>query len=438
MRLSTKRILVVTGMVMLGFTGLHEDVAADDSLSVDGARLNASMDRMKSFGGNANGGSDRIAFSVYNKQALDYLAGLMREAGLEPQIDVAGNLVGRREGQNPDAAPLVTGSHIDTVPNGGHYDGIVGVMAAIEVARTLHDSGIWLVHPLEVAVWTNEEAGKVGSRSWAGTVEPREMALTALGDITMGDGIRALGGDPARLAENAKSPGDVAGYIELHVEQGAVLDREGLEIGVVTGIVGIRRWNITVEGFANHAGTTPMDQRQDALFAAAQLVTAVHEIVTGEPGTQVGTVGRMHVAPGAPNVVPGTVTMSLEIRDLDMAKIERLYSAIKARSEAIGAADGVRFSFSQYYLSPAALSDPRISAIVHETAERLSLTNRHMPSGAGHDAQSFKDIAPLGMIFVPSVKGVSHAPDEFTTPKAITDGANMLLHTLVGMDARLD
>jgi len=407
------------------------------NLRVDDARLNDSMEQMHAFGENADGGSDRVAYSRHNRDALDYLAERMKKSGLTAQIDAAGNLVGHRSGKREGLAPIIAGSHIDTVPNGGHYDGVVGVMAAIEVARTLHDAGAALDHPLEVVVWSNEEGGKTGSRSWAGTIEPRELDLPSLGDKKIGDGIEYIGGDPGRLAENAKHPGDIAGYIELHVEQGAILDREGIAIGVVQGIVGIRRWYITVEGFANHAGTTPMDQRQDALYAAALIVAEVRRIITGEPGRQVGTVGRLEVSPGAPNVIPGKVMFSLEIRDLSMEKVTRLFAKIQDAAIAITTANGTTISFDQYYESPAAPTDEGIETVVQNSADMLGLRTLHLLSGAGHDAQSMKGIVPLGMIFVPSKDGVSHAPSEYTSPQQISDGANILLQTIIGMDALL-
>ncbi len=409
--------------------------APDDDLPVvDADRLNATLDHMKSFGRNDAGGSDRVAYSEHNRAALEYLSSLMKEANLAPRMDVAGNLVGRREGKIDGLAPVVIGSHIDTVPNGGHYDGIVGVMAGIEVARTLYESGVELDHPLEVIVWSNEEGGKNGSRSYAGSVAERELDLPGLGDKTLGDGMKFLGGHPDRLHENAKTPGDIAAYVELHVEQGAILDREGISIGVVEGIVGIRRWNITVDGFANHAGTTPMDQRQDAMLVAALVIADIRRIILSEPGRQVATVGRLQAFPGAPNVIPGKVVFSLEMRDLDMDKIGRLSDRIFASATSIAEENDTRISFEQFYLSPAAITDDSIKTLVNEAADTLELSSMYMPSGAGHDAQSLKDIAPIGMIFVPSRDGVSHAPSEFTSEQEITDGANVLLRTVAGMD----
>ncbi len=411
--------------------------AQQESPRIDGARLNASMQEMKSFGGNADGGSDRVAYSSHNVDALAYLASLMRDAGLATHIDVAGNLVGHRDGDVEGLAPVVMGSHIDTVPNGGHYDGIVGVMSAIEVARTLHDAGISTDHPLLVVVWSNEEGGKTGSRSWKGDIAESELELVALGERNMGDGMRYLGGDPARLGQNRKRPGDIAGYVELHVEQGAVLDRNSIAIGVVEGIVGIRRWNITLTGFANHAGTTPMDQRQDAMYAAALIIADIRRIITAEAGTQVGTVGRIEAFPGAPNVIPGEVVFSLEIRDLEMDKVGSLFDRIQRSGAAIAEKNGTSIRFDQYYESPAADTDAGIERLVADAAKELGLSSMPMPSGAGHDAQSLKDVAPIGMIFVPSREGISHAPTEFTSPDEISNGADVLLKTVLGMDALL-
>jgi len=412
-------------------------VAQGNELRVDGVRLNSTMEKMKTFGQQPSGGSVRVAFSQENRQAYDYLAKLMTDAGLTTRIDFAGNLIGSRRGTKTGLAPIVSGSHIDTVPDGGHYDGVVGVMAAIEVARTLHDAEHFTNHPLEIIVWSNEEGGKTGSRSLNGSVTQEELGLPSLGDRSIGDGILFLGGDPDRLSETERKQGDIAGYVELHVEQGEIMDRDNISIGVVDGIVGIRRWNITVVGFSNHAGTTPMDQRSDALFAAAQFVTEVRRVITAEPGRQVGTVGRIRAYPGAPNVIPGKVTLSLEIRDLDMRKIDLLFDRVKEAAELLADKTGTTFSFDQFYVSPAAITDDRISRLIKDSAEALGLDAIHLPSGAGHDAQSIAPIGPIGMIFVPSSKGISHAPSEFTSTQQITNGANVLLQTIIGMDQLL-
>ncbi len=428
-------LFVLVSITNGGIVRAADSASAD--IRVNGERLNATMEHMKTFGMSETGGSTRVAFSDENRVALSYLSSLMLEAGLMPRIDVAGNLVGRREGKVSALAPIVSGSHIDSVPNGGHYDGVVGTMSAIEVARSLHEAGYRLDHPLEIIVWSNEEGGKTGSRSYMGSVAEREFDLKSLGDKTIGDGLRFIGGEPDALSENVRQAGDISSYIELHIEQGAFLEAEDTSIGVVQGIVGIRRWNITVNGFANHAGTTPMDQRQDALYAAALLIAEVREIITAEPGRQVGTVGRVQAFPGAPNVIAGQTVLSLEIRDLDMSKVGTLFERIRQAALRIAEETDTRIVFDQYYESPAAITDERIKNMIQESADTLGLSAMHMPSGAGHDAQSLKDIAPIGMIFVPSKGGISHAPSEFTSPEQITNGANVLLQTIVRMDQQI-
>ena len=422
--------LTASSVVVMASTNGNE-------LRVDGTRLSTTMEEMKNFGKSPSGGSTRVAFSEENRQAHAYLVGLMSDAGLETHIDFAGNLIGRRDGKKRGLAPIVSGSHIDTVPDGGHYDGIVGVMTAIEVARTLNNAGYLTDHPLEIIVWSNEEGGKTGSRSFNGSVLETEFDLPSLGDRTIGDGIRFLGGNPDRLSEIVRKPRDIAGYVELHIEQGAMLDRENIAIGVVDGIVGIKRWNITVNGFANHAGTTPMDQRQDALYAAAKFIAEVRRIITAEPGRQVGTVGRIHAHPGAPNVIPGKVTLSLEIRDLNMQKIDLLLNRISKAANLLGGKTDTTFDFDQFYVSPATITDERISQLIEDSADELGLRSIHLPSGAGHDAQSIAPIGPIAMIFIPSANGISHAPTEFTSAQQITDGANVLLQTIIRLDQLL-
>ena len=220
----------------------------------------------------------------------------------------------------------------------------------------------------------------------------------------------------------------------MHIEQGAVLDTDGVDIGIVEGIVGIMRWNVTVDGVTNHAGTTPMDRRSDAMVAAARFVDLVHRTAREAPGRQVATVGRLTAEPGVPNVIPGRVTLTLEIRDLSMDGIERLYEAIRERSESIAEESRTAFSFDRFYTSRAAPTDERIQARVASAAAGLGLSARAMPSGAGHDAQSIALLAPVGMIFVPSIGGISHAPEEHTAPGDVTNGANVLLHTLLAID----
>jgi N-carbamoyl-L-amino-acid hydrolase len=413
---------------------LHAQDAISD-LRVNTERIERRIQELSQFGRNPGGGVSRVAFSDADVQGREYVIGLMREAGLAVRIDAAGNIIGRREGSDPDRPGIMFGSHIDAVPHGGNYDGDVGVIGAIECAQVLHENEISTRHPLEVIVFSDEEGGLVGSRAIIGELPPEALDVISHSGKSIRDGIRFIGGDPERLDEARRQEDDIEAFIELHVEQGGILDSKGIEIGIVEGIVGINWWDVTIEGFANHAGTTPMDQRDDALLAAAQLIIAVNETVKGIPGRQVGTVGRIRAEPGAPNVIPGRVVMSLEIRDLSADKIHSLYETIEERADRIAEETGTRISFATIDVTAVpAPTDPRVRRIIAETAGELGLSYQFMPSGAGHDAQDMARTAPTGMIFVPSVGGISHSPKEYTSPGDMANGANVLLHTILRID----
>ena len=430
------------GLAATGLMGLNLrpqawfDFLSDQNLEVDGPRLNQRMRRLESFGANAAGGIDRVAFSDANIEALDWMAGLLVESGFSPSIDFAGNLIARKPGSSPELPSIMLGSHIDSVPGGGNYDGQVGSMGALEVAATLADAAYTTRHPLEISIFSNEEGGKTGSRALAGEVETFELDIVTASGFTIADGIQRLGGNPDRLEELRRRDGSVEAFLELHIEQGAVLDADEIDIGVVEGIVGIMRWTVIVDGSTNHAGTTPMDRRADAMGGAARFIDLVHTTARRMPGRQVATVGRLEAEPGAPNVIPGRVTMTLEIRDLSMAGIERVFDEISGNSVRITEETGTRFSFQRFYTSRAAPTALWIREIIETSAQGLGLSTHRMPSGAGHDAQSIALFAPVGMIFVPSVAGVSHAPDEHTIPQDIVNGANVLLQTLLELDER--
>jgi N-carbamoyl-L-amino-acid hydrolase len=402
---------------------------------VNGARLNATLEQLSAFGRNPQGGVSRLAYSDADRDARAFASDLMRDAGLRVRIDAAGNILGSRAGTDPSRAPILFGSHIDSVPEGGNYDGDVGSMGAIEVARTLQENDVSTRHPLEVVMFQNEEGGLIGSRAMSGDLRLPELDLVSRSGKTIRDGTAFIGGDPAAIESARRKRGDIAAYIELHIEQGAILDETKINIGIVEGIVGINWWDVTIEGFANHAGTTPMNRRRDAMLAAARFALAVNRVVTGVPGRQVGTVGRIQAFPGAPNVIPGKVVLSLELRDLDAAKIKRLYEMIRAEATRIGRESGTTFSFHAINDNTPAPTDVRIRAIVERSARSLGLTTRRMPSGAGHDAQDMTRLGPVGMIFVPSVGGISHSPRELSRPADIENGANVLLRTVLTLDA---
>jgi beta-ureidopropionase / N-carbamoyl-L-amino-acid hydrolase len=416
----------------IGAYALHR---AQSNLRVNGRRVNDHLRELSEFGKNPQGGVSRLAYSEADLKGREYAMGLMREAKLDVNVDAAGNIIGRRAGNDASLKPLVIGSHIDSVPEGGNYDGDVGSMGAIEVAQTLAENNVALRHPLEVIIFQNEEGGTIGSHAIAAGLTEKELNLVTNSRKTIREGIKFIGGDPDKLAGVVRKPGDIAAYLELHIEQGGVLYSEKISIGVVEGIVGINWWDVTVEGFANHAGTTPMNQRRDALLAAAKYVEAVNRVVTSVPGRQVGTVGKIQAFPGAYNVIPGKVTTSLGLRDLDAAKTKMLFEKILLEVQQIEKTTGTKFEFKQTNSTPPAPTDVRVRGVIDEAAKQLGFTTKFMPSGAGHDAQEMARLGPVGMIFVPSVSGISHSPREFSRPEDVTNGANVLLHALLKLDS---
>jgi N-carbamoyl-L-amino-acid hydrolase len=406
-----------------------------EELRVDPARIERHILELAQFGKNPEGGVSRVAFSDADVAGREYVMGLMRAAGLVVRVDAAGNIIGRREGEDPDLPAIMLGSHIDSVPKGGNYDGDVGVIAAIECAQVLQEQGVATRHPLEVIVFSDEEGGLVGSRALIGELSREALNVVGHSGKTIREGIAAIGGDPENLSQALYARGELKAFIELHIEQGAVLEDEGVQIGVVEGIVGINWWDVIIEGFANHAGTTPMNKRRDAMLAAAELTLAINRVVTGTPGRQVGTVGRIHAEPGAPNVIPGRVVMSLELRDLSAEKIEALFARIREEAAVVAEKTGTSILFEPIDVTATpAPTDERMREIIAASARALGLTYKLMPSGAGHDAQDMARIAPTGMIFVPSVGGISHSPDEFTRPADMANGANVLLRTVLEID----
>ncbi|MBI3473964.1 MAG: hydantoinase/carbamoylase family amidase, partial [Candidatus Solibacter usitatus] len=322
-------------------------------------------------------------------------------------------------------------------PSGGNFDGDLGSLAAIEILRVLGENGIVTRRPLEAVVWSCEEAsfnGNAlnGSRAAAGKLRPGELEGVSRG-LTLAESMRRIGGDPARLDETQLRGGAFHAYLELHIEQGGTLDKEATSIGIVEGIVALDHYDAVITGMANHAGTTPMADRQDALIAAAQLTLAVRDLVTQEPGPQVGTVGRLDVEPNAPNVVPGRVRLGIDLRDLSSEKLRRLGAAIRARASAIGEQTRTQIVLTQTQHAEPALATPEVQAVIQRTAEHLKLSHRSLPSGAVHDAQVMAALGRMGMIFVPSVGGISHSPKELTAWEDCARGANVLLHSVLAL-----
>ncbi len=402
---------------------------------VDQDRLEDTILTLAKSGMMENGETNRVAFSDADLEGRAYLISLMQVSGLEVSVDFAGNIIGKRAGKDRYLKPISFGSHIDMVPNGGNYDGCVGSLAAIEVIRTLNEAKIQTEHPLEVYIFSNEEGGVMGSRALVGELEQDALNVVNSTGFSMREGINRLGGNAARIKEVQRPEGSFTAFLELHIEQGGILEREQKDIGVVDGIVGIKWWDVNIKGFANHAGTTPMSMRKDALLAASRFILAVNEVTNSFEGNQVGTVGRISAFPGAPNVIPGEVQLSLEIRDLSSEKIMQLFEAMKSRAKAIEDEMGTTFSFTPIDATSApAFTDINIQKFITQAAGELNLGTMKMQSGAGHDAQDMARIAPVGMIFVPSLGGISHSPKEYTSPEDMANGANVLLRTILKLD----
>jgi len=414
----------------------------DRLLRVDGARLRGNLEALSAFGRPARGsfgdGVTRLGYSEADVQGREFVMGLMKSAGLGPRVDAAGNIFARRHGADASLPPILFGSHIDSVPNGGNFDGDLGSLSAIETVRRLGEARVTTRHPLEVVVWANEEGGAYqpslgGSRLVVGKIGEGELDALVNG-VTKREAMTRIGGRADRLQEAQIPKGRYAAYVELHIEQGGNLDRDRINIGVVEGIVTVDRYEVTIDGVANHAGTTPMAERHDALLAASHLTIAVNEIVRASPGRQVGTVGKLEVTPNAPNVVPGRVRMTVELRDLAAPTLTRLTEAIQARAGEIAAATGTTIAFRQINYNEGASADPLVQRAIEGAADTLGFSRVRMPSGAGHDAQMAALLCPMGMIFVPSVAGISHSPKELTSWDDCANGANALLHTVLALD----
>jgi N-carbamoyl-L-amino-acid hydrolase len=386
----------------------------------------------------------RRAFSPEFDEARNWLRSQFEQAGLSVRTDAAGNLTGRREGTEPGLAPLVTGSHCDTVVGGGRFDGILGVLAGLEVAQSLHEGGVLLRHPLEVIDFLSEEPSDygiscVGSRAFAGTLDTAMLASCNEAGESLAQAMRRIGARPDDLASAARGPGGIAAFVELHIEQGPVLEREGLPIGVVTDIVGIRRVAFTVTGQPDHAGTTPMDIRHDALVGAARLIDAVHHeacAMDGSPHYVVATVGRLSMSPNVPNAVPGRVDMVLEVRSNAQTVLDDFPERVMALCRDDFQRLRVACSAAPLTRTPPTRCDDIVMQAVAQAADGLALAHRALPSGAGHDAMHVAATGPMGMIFIPCLNGRSHCQEEWASKEQVAAGTRVLAQALRLLDAR--
>ena len=408
-----------------------------DPLRSDADWLQWSIEQLALLCAQDDGSVCRRGFTKADCEGRQRVARWMEEAGLSIRVDAAGNLIGRWDGEEPGLPALVTGSHIDTVPTGGHFDGALGVLAGLDVVRTLKASGRRLRHPLEVIAFADEESTMVGCKGMAGTASFDPADYTTSNGEPIAVNLERIGGHWPSLASARRDDASIAAFLELHVEQGSVLESRGDAIGVVDGVVGQRRFSIRITGQANHAGTTPMDLRQDALVTAAEVVLAIETLAIRHPGDPVATVGRLQVWPNAANVVPGSVEMTVDLRDLSPQVLEELVDGLMQNLETIGERRQCSIAIEpQFEVAPTPADALVIEAVAASAAE-LGFSYSHLPSRASHDAQELGRRWPMGMIFVPSRGGLSHSAAEFTSAEQCRSGAAVLLKALLRLDQML-
>lgn len=388
-----------------------------------------------------HGSVTRLVFSIKELRSRQVLIHLMRQAGLKIHVDAIGNIFGRLDGADPKAPALLAGSHLDTVIHGGKYDGPVGVIGALEAVRTIRENKIPLRAPLEVVCFIGEESSRfgfstLGSSLVAGEVQPKDLtnAVDAQG-TKLADVLSSLGISPRNLFRLARDPKSMKAYLELHIEQGPILEAKAKRIGLVTSIAAPSRFKVIFAGRADHSGTTPMEMRKDALVAAAQLIEYVEKICrkfsSMEKGRVVGTVGAMKIEPGVINAVPGRAELSIDIRSTSAPAKDKVARLVKQRGAAIARDRGIAIEVLNIRAEDPVPLDKRLLRVTRQLCDEKAIDYEIMPSGAGHDAMQMAKITPAGMIFIPSRRGISHNPLEWTDPDDIALGAQLLMETMI-------
>jgi N-carbamoyl-L-amino-acid hydrolase len=401
-------------------------------IRIDPERLWDSLMQMAKIGATPKGGVKRLTLTDLDHQGRDRFVGWCKEAGLAVSVDGVGNIFARRAGRSDALPPVVSGSHLDTQPSGGRFDGCYGVMAALEVARTLNDRGVRTEAPFEVAMWTNEEGSRFlpvmgASGAFAG-VHTVEEILSArdLDGVSFGDALRAIGYAGTTAVGGRK----LGAYFEAHIEQGPVLENTGNVIGVVTGALGQRWFEVVVRGMDAHAGPTPMHLRRDALLGASFLIQEVNRLAKATEHSR-GTVGMIINRPNSRNVVPGETVFSIDFRDTDVAGLDRMEQGIRTAVQRISGEQGLEIDMRQTVFFPPCHFDPGCVAAVRAGAAQLGYRNMDIVSGAGHDAVHIAGIAPAAMIFVPCEGGISHNEIENAKPEDLAAGCNVLLQAVL-------
>ncbi len=401
------------------------------------ARIQRDIEELAKHNATPGQGLTRFSLTAEDRAARGYLRQEMQKCGLRVYEDAAGNLVGRREGEQADAPVVMIGSHFDSVKGGGNFDGPAGVSAALETARVLHERGIKTRYPIEVVAMIEEEGARFsaslyGSRAMAGQIDATQLQQRKDADgISMYEALRQFGFNPDEIAAARRRPGSVKAFLELHIEQGPILEAEGLEIGIVQEIVGIHDMKIKITGRQGHAGTIPMHLRADALKAAAKVIVRIAELAVEEGEGTVATVGWLSVKPGGFNIIPGEVEFSVDIRSGKRQHVDNVSRRIGEVLQEISADTGVVAELSSLMNVPPVRMAENIVARQLAICERLGLKHRLMQSGAGHDAMVMAGIAEVGLVFVPSLDGRSHCPEEWTDYEQLQKGVEVYLHTVL-------
>jgi allantoate deiminase/N-carbamoyl-L-amino-acid hydrolase len=405
-------------------------------MKINPSRLQSYFEAMSEIGKTGETGTCRPAHTALEKQGFEIAGSWMKEAGMSVKIDNFGNLIGRLEGKNPDLPVLMMGSHLDSQPYGGRFDGVAGVLSAIEVVRTLHENGVVPERPIEVISFADEEGwrfnkGLFGSRGILGKLEEGELQRKDQDGITREQALKDFGCDITKFKESEYKPGSIFCFLELHIEQGPVLDLANKPIGVVSGISGPLWWTVKLKGMAGHTGSVPMPIRKDALVGAAEIIVAVNEIATQVPGNPtVGTVGTLNIFPASRNIIPEEVTMTVDLRDIDLDRRNRYEKQLRDKIEVITKKHNLTYSISED-----TKSDPRycadwIKEIIHAECQKLELDEIELMSGPFHDALALSYACDYGMIFVRCKDGISHNPLEYSSYEDLAIGANVLLGTV--------
>lgn len=404
-----------------------------DTLKIDGSRLWDSLMQMAEIGATKKGGCNRQALTDEDKQGRDLFARWCESAGCTVRVDEMGNIFARRAGIDNTLAPVIAGSHLDTQPTGGKFDGVYGVLAALEVIRSLNDADIKTRHPVEAVVWTNEEGARfspamIGSGVWAGEFDINYgHSRTDKQGCTLGEELQRIG----YLGKNPCKTFEVKAAFEVHIEQGPILEKEELQIGVLTGVQGMRWYDLIIEGQACHAGPTPMEMRRDPFMALHQIISKLYELIAGQAPWGRITFGDISVEPGSRNTVPQKLTLSIDLRHPDEEVLDNIDQEMRAIVEDECQLLNLIGSVNNEWLSPSVKFDPDCIAAVQKASDLLKYSNKQMVSGAGHDSVYISRVAPTSMIFIPCEDGLSHNEAENVKKEDIEAGCNVLLHAIL-------